>query len=211
MSEDKTEIQSKIHPSAERIEHLRHQINQRKEAVKRIFRKSGTEPSPRELINAAGEHLREELKSDYDDVTGILNRKGFEKQKSTAVLKSIEQNYPTVIASIDLDDLKNTNDTLGHTAGDLYLKKAANALIAASRTTDIPARVGGDEFQVLLINTTPDLAQAWKERVNLEMEERGVKASIGIASVDLTNLEDSIDKADQKMYEEKRIRKQNKA
>jgi len=211
MSEDKAEIQTipqeKIHPSAERIKHLRHQIYERKEAVRRIFRKSGSEPTQRELINLAGEHLRQEMESDYDVLTGVLNRNGFEKQKKIAIQRSQEQDSPIAIASIDLDDLKRTNDTLGHTAGDLYLKNAANALLAASRTTDIPARIGGDEFQVLLMNTTPEFAKAWKERVVKEMDERGVKASIGIEPIDLSNVEESINKADQKMYEEKRSKK----
>jgi diguanylate cyclase (GGDEF)-like protein len=211
MSENTTELQSnpqkKIHPSSERIKHLRHQINERKESVRRIFRKSGSEPTQRELINLAGDNLRWEMESDYDIVTGILNRNGFEKQKKLAIQRSIEQNLPTAIASIDLDDLKITNDTLGHTAGDAYLKNAAGALSVASRATDITGRVGGDEFQVLLINTTPDLANAWKERVEKEMKEREVRASIGIASVDLDNIQESIDKADKIMYEEKRNKK----
>ncbi len=214
MSEDKTERQAtpktKIHPSAERINHLRHQINERKEAVRRIFSKGGTKPTQRELINAAGDKLRQEMESDYDLLTGILNRRGFEKQTDKAIQRSQELNSPTAIASIDLDDLKTINDTLGHTAGDLYLKNAANALLAASRDTDIPARMGGDEFQVLLINTTPELAKAWKQRVVEEMKNRGVKASIGIAPVDLNNFKKSFDRADQRMYDEKRVRKANK-
>lgn len=211
MSEDRTNLETdsskRIHPSSERINHLRHQINERKEAVRRIFIKSGTQPTQRELINAAGDKLRQEMESDYDLLTGILNKRGFEKQKDKAILLSQKEKYPIAVALIDLDDLKTTNDTLGHTAGDLCLKNAASALLSASRETDIPARIGGDEFQVLLINTTPHLAEAWKKRVMEEMENRAVKASIGIAPVDLNNIKDSIKKADDNMYEEKRSKK----
>lgn len=198
----------KIHPSSERIKHLRHQINERKNDVRKIFNKSGTNPTERELINTAGEKLRHELESDYDLLTGLLERRGYEKQKTKAIQTSIEQNYPVSVASMDLDGLKETNDTLGHKAGDDYLKSAAEALRAASRKTDLLARFGGDEFQAFLVNTTPEHAEAWKKRVIEELERRGVRASIGISSVDLKNVESSIHMADEIMYEEKRRRKQ---
>lgn len=199
--------EKKVHPSSERIKHIRHQINERKNDVRRIFNKSGTQPTERELINAAGQKLRHELESDYDLLTGLLERRGYEKQKNKAIQASIEQNYPVCVASMDLDGLKETNDTLGHKAGDEYLKSAAEALRASSRETDLLARFGGDEFQAFLVNTTPEHAEVWKKRVAEELEKRGVKASIGISSVDLKNVEDSIHIADEKMYEEKRGKK----
>lgn len=211
MSEDKAEIQInspvKIHPTAERIEHLRHQIKERKPQARRIFNRSGTIPTERELINAAGDQLRKELESDYDVLTGLLDRKGYEKQKKIAIQKSINEGLPTSVAVIDLDNLKTTNDTLGHDAGDNYLKSAGDALKAVSRQSDIPARVGGDEFQVLLINTTPQLASAWKKRVIDEFNSRGVDASIGISAVNLEDVDNSVKIADRKMYKEKRQKK----
>lgn len=211
MSEGKADIkintQKSIHPSAERVEHLRHQIKERIPGARRVFDKSGTTPTGRELINAAGEQLRKELESDIDVLTGLPDRKGYLKQKISAIQRSKNEGLPTSVAVIDLDDLKVVNDSFGHWAGDIYLIIAADVLKAVSRESDIPARVGGDEFEVLLINTTPQLAAAWKKRVAEEFGDKGVSASIGISGVDLENVDASIERADRRMYKEKRQKK----
>ncbi len=203
------DIRPKKHPTKETIEHLRHQIEERKpEAKRKIFDKSGTIPTERELINAAGEQLRREMESDYDVMTGLLNARGYDKQRSSAIRKAIEQNLPVAVAVIDLDNLKKVNDTNGHEAGDNYIKTAADVLKMISRETDLTARVGGDEFHVFLVNTTPELADAWKKRALEEMKVKNVKASIGLSPVDLENVDESIKIADKEMYIEKRANKE---
>jgi diguanylate cyclase (GGDEF)-like protein len=198
----------KVHPSTERIKHLRHQINERIPGARRVFEKSGTEhPTERQLINSAGDKLRTELESDIDLLTGVFGKRGYEKSVAMVAAKAREDNQEAAVAVIDLDGLKVTNDTFGHSAGDKYLKDAADALREASRDTDIVGRVGGDEFHIFLVNTNSELAKAWKKRVNEKLEERGVRASIGLSPVDLNNIEGSVKKADKKMYVEKRKRK----
>ncbi len=212
MAENSTAIENNIkpsnHPTKETFRHIRHQIRERMPgAKKRIFDKSGTTPTNRELINAAGEQLRREMESDYDVMTGLLNSRGYGKQRTDAIKKATEQNLPVAVAVIDLDDLKKMNDTNGHEAGDNYIKTAAQVLKMISRETDLTARVGGDEFHVFLVNTTPELADAWKKRALEEMKVRNVKASIGLSPVDLKNVDESIKMADQEMYIEKRANK----
>ncbi len=202
------EIQKKIHPSADRIAHLRHQVNERKEAARRVFRKSGTKPTERQLINEAGERLRQEYESDYDPLTGLLEKRGYEKERTKAVERALREKIKASVAFIDLDELKTVNDTLGHEAGDQLLKSAADAIRASTRTTDIPARIGGDEFQVFLMDTTPKLAENWKKRLVEEMKLRNVSASIGLSGVDLNDVSASVRTADQNMYKEKTRKKQ---
>lgn len=197
------------HPTKETFRHLRHQIKERiPQAKKRIFDKSGTIPTERELINAAGEQLRREIESDYDVMTGLLNIRGYEKQRAETIREASKQNLPVAIAVVDLDNLKKINDTNGHEAGDNYIKTAADVLKMVSRETDLTARVGGDEFQIFLVNTTPELADAWKKRALEEMKVRNVKASIGLSPVDLENVDESIRIADEEMYVEKRTKKE---
>jgi len=199
----------KIHPTKETIRHLRHQIEERKPEVKRkIFDKSGTTPTERELINAAGDQLRRELESDYDVMTGLLNTRGYDKQRKEAIKTAKDQDLPVAVAVIDLDNLKKMNDNNGHEAGDKYIKTAADVLKKISRETDLAARTGGDEFQVFLVNTTQELADAWKRRAVAEMKARNVNASIGLSPVNLENVEESIRTADTQMYSEKRIKKE---
>lgn len=201
----------KRHPTRETISHLRHQIEERKpEAKRKIFDKSGTTSTERELINAAGEQLRREMESDYDVMTELLNTRGYDKKREAAIKTAREQNLPVAVAVIDLDDLKKMNDNNGHEAGDEYIRTAADVLKMVSRETDLTARVGGDEFHVFLVNTTPGLADAWKKRALEEMKARNVNASIGLSPVNLENVEDSIKTADSLMYAEKRIKKEQR-
>ncbi len=97
-------------PTKETFRHLRHQIKERVPQAKRIFDKSGTTPTDRELINSAGEQLRREMESDYDVMTGLLNVRGYDKQRVAAIKRAVEQNLPVAVAVIDLDDLKKIND-----------------------------------------------------------------------------------------------------
>ena len=76
-----------------------------------------------------------------------------------------------------------------------------------SRETDLAARVGGDEFQVFLVNTTFELADEWKKRAVAEMKVKNVNASIGLSPVNLENVTESIETADRQMYVEKRAKR----
>ena len=95
-----------------------------------------------------------EARIDVDPLTETLNRRGFEREfrRSLAYVKRYE--VSAALIYLDLDGFKPVNDRHGHAAGDAVLKAAAAALIRKVRTSDIVARIGGDEFVVLLWNVT---------------------------------------------------------
>jgi diguanylate cyclase (GGDEF)-like protein len=88
-----------------------------------------------------------------DPMTGLLNRRGFEKQFSLALARSRRYGETGVIAYFDLDNLKEINDRLGHGAGDDLVICCAQTLTNSVREIDTIGRLGGDEFCVLLVNT----------------------------------------------------------
>jgi len=89
-----------------------------------------------------------------DPMTGLLNRRGFEKQFSLTLARSRRYGETGIIAYFDLDNLKEINDRLGHGAGDDLVKCCAHTLSHAVREIDTVGRLGGDEFCVLLVNTS---------------------------------------------------------
>ncbi len=117
---------------------------------------------------------------------------------------------PLTIAYIDLDDFKRVNDSLGHKAGDTLLRTVAQALRSRLRATDLLARVGGDEFGILLPDTDVDGARAILEKTNTALKEAvdgkwPVTQSVGVVTFLDTphSFDDMIHLADQLMYDGK--------
>jgi diguanylate cyclase (GGDEF)-like protein len=104
------------------------------------------------LLNANNITLKQE--ADYDTLTGLLNRRGFHRQVEE-VWKMYE-GQEAVLIFADLDGLKNINDTYGHEEGDFALETAASLLHSSMRKGDLTARVGGDEFAVLICDDPGD-------------------------------------------------------
>ncbi|MCO8274120.1 ATP-binding protein [Actinoplanes sp. TRM 88003] len=128
--------------------------------------------------------LREQLSTDTDSLTGLPDRRGWER-----ILERTQARYerladPTVVALIDLDGLRTTNETRGRATGDAYIKAAAAVARRAIRDTDFVARTGGDEFGLVLTRCTPSAAEAVMKRINAELEAAMVAASIGWSATD---------------------------
>ena len=146
--------------------------------------------------------------SHIDPLTKIANRRALFEAAAQAKSLSDRQNVPLSIAYLDVDGFKQLNDRHGHGTGDRILAVAAASIRKALRPTDVVARVGGDEFTVLLPDTDRETADRVISRVRLElaraMEESGwqVTFSIGIASFfpPLGSMPEMIRCADEAMY-----------
>ncbi|MGD1934046.1 MAG: GGDEF domain-containing protein [Candidatus Phaeomarinobacter sp.] len=151
-----------------------------------------------------------------DELTGLLNRRGFLDALARALGNAKRHEEAGLLIAIDLDGFKPINDTLGHAAGDAMLKNVADFLSARVRNTDYLARMGGDEFAILMVNG--DLAPARHRAIklkaalnqataNINHNHIPVKASFGIAPYDNNaSPEQVMHMADVAMYHDKRRR-----
>jgi diguanylate cyclase (GGDEF)-like protein len=149
--------------------------------------------------------------STHDTLTSIYNRAYFEEE---LIRLEYSQKYPITVIVADVDGLKSINDSQGHAVGDQILKYSAELLSSAVRSTDVLARIGGDEFAILLSNTDQVIAerllQRFQENIShftLEHPELPVKLSFGIATAMHGNLGETLKLADQRMYEHKNTQK----
>ncbi len=155
--------------------------------------------------------------ADHDPLTGLLNRRAYERHLEEHLTVGERYGHDGAVLVLDLDDFKQVNDTLGHSAGDQLIVRVASALSARLRESDTIARLGGDEFAVLMPSggrpEAERLAEGLLQAVRGEQAARGpggrarpISASIGIAllagSYQLT-AEDMLINADLAMYDAK--------
>lgn len=155
----------------------------------------------------------------FDELTGLLNRRGFltlaEQQVKSA--RRLGQNLHLAFA--DLDGMKTINDTLGHRAGDRALTDAAAVLRRTFRESDLVARLGGDEFAVLtMVDGHADvtrLADRLQRRLHLHNVRGGLGFRLEMSVGGVTcgpdaaaSIEELLNLADAAMYEQKRLKKQ---
>jgi two-component system cell cycle response regulator len=152
-----------------------------------------------------------------DELTGLANRRGFlmlaEQQR-----KLVRRGHSMVLLYLDLNDFKSINDTLGHNAGDDALVEAARILCTCVRESDILARMGGDEFAALLVDSEAEFARLAPARVQAAFDARNASRptpydlSISCGSApylgdDPVSLEELIARADELMYQDKQSMK----
>jgi diguanylate cyclase (GGDEF)-like protein/PAS domain S-box-containing protein len=159
------------------------------------------------------EKLDEELRyqSTHDALTGLCNRASLDQELARL---GRGRRFPVAILVIDIDGLKPVNDGSGHAAGDDLLVRASRLLCAAARGDDVVARIGGDEFVIVLPQTTLETARHVLERLAGSVEAHNVGAAIPVrysAGVAIANsaegLPVALREADDRMYAHKRSRR----
>jgi diguanylate cyclase (GGDEF)-like protein len=139
-----------------------------------------------------------------DSLTGVLNREGLEAAKAGIERRRRHSDQPLAVAMLDLDGFKLVNDREGHAAGDGLLADASAAWRASLRGSDVLARVGGDEFVVLMPGTTTDQAATVLDRLR---HAHPIAVSVGVASWRAgETLDDCMARADLRLYAQKAAR-----
>src|SRR5439155_7688180 len=161
-----------------------------------------------------------QLMSITDPLTGLLNRRYLEERLTEELNRSKRYSYPMSCLMIDIDDFKSYNDRNGHQAGDVALKITAHSFNAALRSADIACRYGGEEFCILLPQTSLTEAGVIAERMRQRVTETdypyGKSQPLGIVSVSIgvstfakhiDTAESIIAAADRALYSAKRLGK----
>ena len=161
--------------------------------------------------------LRLELlwRAQIDELTGLLNRWAFKKIAARDMLRCMRMRGRLAVVMMDLDGMKGINDRLGHSCGDVVLQTVSSTLQAAVRDRDSIARMGGDEFCILLPDTDLTEALTVAERLRSQIdalsiryrsENVKIRASFGVSSSDRNgwNWQDLMDQSDAALYEAKR-------
>jgi diguanylate cyclase (GGDEF)-like protein/PAS domain S-box-containing protein len=153
-----------------------------------------------------------------DGITGLYNRRFFEEGLKRELSRTLRNRQPFSIISFDLDNLKMANDNFGHQTGDQLIKEFGSILLKQTRKADIAARVGGDEFMVLVAECDHYSAKLIAERIwsqanstNIEVDGENIKMSVsgGISGYPLhgNTIEILLQKADEALYRAKRAGK----
>jgi len=148
-----------------------------------------------------------------DTLINLPNRRGFMRELERLVDRASRYDHRAAMLFVDLDGLKMINDTFGHRAGDEALKQVAELLSRGVRRSDVVARIGGDEFAILLENSDEDSAHETASRLvdlvcGCEFTQDGddlpLSVAIGVAMIDGNDKpEDVMARADEEMYRRK--------
>ena len=156
-------------------------------------------------------NFRLEQLATTDFLTGLRNRRVFDERLSEEFKRARQRSHALSLAIIDIDNFKRRNDLYGHLAGDTALKQLAQVLRSVMRQTDIPVRYGGEEFAILLPNSTTKNARRLADRILAAVHtavwpNEPLTVSIGIAELDTSiDLHESaiVARADAALYSAK--------
>lgn len=159
-------------------------------------------------LNNTNEQL--ELLSLQDHLSGLLNRRAADEILNKEMARSARSEKPLTILLIDIDNFKSINDVYGHVLGDTAIKTVANNIKAHVRLGDFVARIGGDEFMVILVESDHDSAMHVANRIRQEVansryeqKDMQVSVSIGLAVADGSSASVFMEKADAALYNAK--------
>lgn len=147
-----------------------------------------------------------------DHLTGLANRRRFERQLEREVGRVLRFGHPFSLLMIDIDNFKNLNDTFGHDAGDDAIRRISRVLREGTRGIDLAARIGGEEFAVLLVETNQTAGAEVAERLRVAIKALelpsgvGITASFGVAEcpTDAQTASGILKASDVALYEAKR-------
>lgn len=163
---------------------------------------------------------REAMLARTDALTALPNLRAFVEAIQRESARAVREGSQLCVLYVDLDDFKSVNDRYGHTTGDTVLQSVATALTSSVRGGDVVARIGGDEFIILLWHATATDAEVVAERIAQRIQEIAAEyplshlgASLGVRMFERApeNAEDVVRLADDAMYAEKARRKSLRA
>ena len=183
----------------------------RLEAELQRLRSRELENEKRQLEARTAELQRDTLE---DQLTRLANRRRVDEDLPRIVARAVEANAPLCVAVMDLDHFKQVNDGFGHQVGDAVLRSVAQIFRVKTRTRDLVARIGGEEFLFIFVDTSAQIARDVCERLRAAVEAHPweqttpglrVTMSIGLASVRMGDTPaELIARADAALYEAKR-------
>jgi diguanylate cyclase (GGDEF)-like protein/PAS domain S-box-containing protein len=138
------------------------------------------------------------LLSEFDDLTGIYNSRAYKAKFHEAFNTAMRYGRPLSLIMFDIDKFKDINDDLGHQAGDIILKEISAAVKENLRTADYFARIGGEEFMIISLETNLNNAKEFAERLRLKIENHNfstgnkITCSFGVVSLDKNDTEESL-------------------
>ena len=180
----------------------------------------GDQPSGFNLVVRDISDHRESMESllkqaTSDQLTGVANRRAFYEAADMELARHTRKPRAITLLLIDIDHFKQVNDTHGHPVGDQVIRNLAEVMLRSVRSIDVVARLGGEEFAVLLPSTDVAMGRRIAERIRANVAKQTVRAgqlainyrvSIGVAAVDkgITSPDELIAAADQALYDAKR-------